>query len=1126
MRDPILSNMNTKQCKENLDHLRSEEDANFLTHLSFQLAELDAGEDSVPLLLHSIKEHTKAVFSSYTDYDKERNALIVRKTEMDGNLYKLISKVGGEKLLNTVSLLDEQSYNRILNEPVGIYNSLTELTHGGVSHLVDRAIKQLTSYVRFYKIAHVLSGKLYGSTVLGFKKHQPLPSNEFLKSFAYLAALALRRKIAESALLESETKFRQITNNLMDVVYTADLKMNITFVSPSVQKLTGESPEQFLQRTIHEIHPPETIKKFLHTLEEEIKNESVPGINKNRSRILEGEQYRADGSLVQISEHVSFLRDDTGKAIGLIGVTRDITERKKAEARMTRLTQCMLNFGNDKNANINSLVALCGESFDAVCSLYNRLDSGMLCSIGKWNTPDDYISVDKPDGHICYDVIQNAGQDILHIGNLDQTPYFESDPNVKAYNLKTYLGIPVLCNEQAVGSLCLVYQSSFSPTANDLDFFKLISYAISNEEERKLDELELNKSNQLLREIADNMFDPVVLTNTDGRIIFSTKAIQLLGYNREDFVGEYIQDFIHPDDLPLVASKVKSIIESGEVDHFEAQYRCADGNYAWIEFIGKMLMTPGKDQAQLLFCGRITTERKESELKLKESEEKYRLLAENAMDVIWTMDINGKYLYISPSVIKNRNFTFEEIQNQTFEEALTPESARFANLLLEETRKTIASGKKPTPESIILEQYCRDGSTVWTEIMISAVYDENDQFLHFLGVTRDITTRKKAEDELVHAKERAEESNRLKSAFLANVSHEIRTPMNGILGFLDLLRNMDINGEEQHKYIEIVNKSGQRLLNTINDIIEISRIESGQLQVNPEKTDVYEIMHFFFDFFKKETADKNISLRIGQEIKGNQAVMIVDKHKLDCILTNLIKNAIKFTHQGYIEIGNYIQGNNVVFYVKDSGIGIPSEQLPIIFDRFVQANMENKPQQDGSGLGLAIVKAYVEMQNGQVWVDSVLGEGTTFSFSLPYLAQIPHPAQTEAVISGSDDIPDNVSILLAEDDEISYLYLERILNKEGVTLFHAWNGLETVNMLRENPAVSLVLMDIRMPGMNGLDATRKIRTFNPDVPIIAQTAYALTGDREIAIEAGCTDYITKPLNREDLLLLIRKYTST
>jgi PAS domain S-box-containing protein len=387
-----------------------------------------------------------------------------------------------------------------------------------------------------------------------------------------------------------------------------------------------------------------------------------------------------------------------------------------------------------------------------------------------------------------------------------------------------------------------------------------------------------------------------------------------------------------------------------------------------------------------------------------------------------------------------------------------------------------------------------------------------------------VKSRLEKEQKLISAKEKAEESDRLKSSFLANMSHEIRTPMNGIIGFLELLREPDLSEENKTAYINIVTQSGHRLLETINDIIEISKIEAGELKINISPVNISELMGYYHGFFRQQTDQKGLNFSISNHLPDDIVSFQTDRNKLESIITNLIKNAVKFTSAGSVEFGCFIKADDIVFFVKDTGIGIPSDKIDAIFDRFVQVDHSVTRPQEGSGLGLSIVKAYIEMLNGRIWVDSGHGKGSTFSFSVPFIPVAESKPVDKTKNHLLEGIDSKATILIVEDDYSSSLYLKKLLSDNRVTILHCINGSDAIKVVRENPDISIILMDIRLPGMSGLEATQQIRDFNKVIPIIAQTAYSLSGDREIAINAGCTDYISKPVNRNELHRLINKYT--
>jgi signal transduction histidine kinase len=379
--------------------------------------------------------------------------------------------------------------------------------------------------------------------------------------------------------------------------------------------------------------------------------------------------------------------------------------------------------------------------------------------------------------------------------------------------------------------------------------------------------------------------------------------------------------------------------------------------------------------------------------------------------------------------------------------------------------------------------------------------------------------------ELISAKEQAEKSDHLKSSFLTNMSHEIRTPMNGILGFAELLKEPNLTGEEQQEFIKIIQISGTRMLNTINNIVDISKIESGLIKVDIKEWNINEQIEIIYKFFKPEVESKGIQFLLKNGLQSKEAIIKTDPEKIFAILTNLVKNAIKFTNEGSIEFGYKKKEKYLEFFVKDTGVGIPKNQMELIFERFRQGSESFDRNYEGSGLGLSITKSYVEMLEGKIWVESEEGKGSIFYFTIPNNSVLEEKNTINNAVTSKDRdiLIKKLKILVVEDDEISYSLMPRTLQKISYEILHAKTGIEAIESCRNNPDIDLVLMDIRMPVMDGHKATRQIRQFNKDVIIIAQTAYAFSGDNEKAIEAGCNDYISKPINKTLLYELINKH---
>lgn len=381
----------------------------------------------------------------------------------------------------------------------------------------------------------------------------------------------------------------------------------------------------------------------------------------------------------------------------------------------------------------------------------------------------------------------------------------------------------------------------------------------------------------------------------------------------------------------------------------------------------------------------------------------------------------------------------------------------------------------------------------------------------------------------IRQQEKAQLADKLKSAFLANMSHEIRTPMNGILGFAELLKEPNLSGQEQKEFIGIIEKSGKRMLNIINDIIDISKIEAGLMMVDLAAADINEQVDYVYTFFKPETEKKGIKLSIKKSLPSDEAVIKTDHEKLYAILINLVKNAIKYTSEGSIEFGynKKVDHDSVVleFYVKDTGIGIPKDMHEAIFERFIQADITDKNAYQGAGLGLAISKAYVEMMGGKIRVESGHDKGATFYFTIPYnteSGELYVPQKTSPCGEGIEQI-NKLKILIVEDDAASDMLITREIRSCTREIIKAGTGVAAIEACRNNRDIDLIFMDIQMPEMDGYEATREIRKFNKDVVIIAQTAFALSGDREKSLEAGCNDYISKPIHNGAILKLIREH---
>ena len=618
----------------------------------------------------------------------------------------------------------------------------------------------------------------------------------------------------------------------------------------------------------------------------------------------------------------------------------------------------------------------------------------------------------------------------------------------------------------------------------------------------------------------ENVQDVFYRINLDGIIQDISPSISYFSEIKRNYlIGTNVSDlYFNADRRQVFLDKIK---KNGEVRDFEVVFKMENGATKVASVNARLIFDENGQPKHIDGALRDITERKIAEESSRESDQKFKKMFDHSPYGKSITQFSGE-VYVNQSFCDMLGYTKEELQFLRWQEITHPDD-------IELTQREIDKLMNGEKEWTRFEKRFKhkNGLIVWAELGSSIYRSIDGEFKYLLTSISDITERKQIIEELIKAKEKAEESDKLKSVFLANMSHEIRTPMNGILGFAQLLKEPQLSLEEQQEYLEIIDKSGKRMLNIINDIVSISKIEAGQMEVFIDETDVNEQVAFIYDFFKPEVEKKGMQLLRTKMLPLNEAVIKSDREKIYAILTNLVGNALKFTHQGFIEIGVEKRGNFFEFFVKDTGIGVPDNQKEIIFTRFRQGNDLIIKPYEGTGLGLSISKAYVELLGGTIWVESELGKGSSFFFTLP---GTPEPEEKPVRRDDDPGIEINqqemsLKILIAEDDEPSVLLLSAALHGIGGEVIIVRTGVEAVEASRNDPDIDLILMDIRMPEMDGYEATRKIREFNKRVIIIAQTAFALIGDGAKAIEAGCDDYISKPVSIKKLHELIGKYFS-
>lgn len=528
-----------------------------------------------------------------------------------------------------------------------------------------------------------------------------------------------------------------------------------------------------------------------------------------------------------------------------------------------------------------------------------------------------------------------------------------------------------------------------------------------------------------------------------------------------------------------------------------------------------------------------------AEKKLKKAKAFAESIISNARDGIVVIDLNGNFVETNKAYREMMGYTQKELHKKNYLE-LVPKKWRERTLNM---FKQLMEGK--LVKHLEQENIRKDGSYFYVSVSASLLGSESGKPNSVMAIITDITERKEHErsledyqkklerkvEERTHAlkkaKEKAERADMLKSIFVANMSHEIRTPLNAIIGFSELLANNNLTKQENKKFIEYIRNSGNNLLSLINDILDFAKIEAGQITINHGDCNICTICNELQATFVNEKNRKrknNLEIKLKKDERVAHCNIIYDAHRLRQILTNIIGNAIKFTDNGYIEFGYKLRdAKSLLFYVTDTGIGIPEDKLEFIFDRFGKLNSNKEQLYGGTGLGLAISKNLVELMGGKIWVESEEGKGSTFYFTVPY-----KPITKKKQVSKQRESHDyynweNKIFLIAEDAEMNYVLLTKILGKTKAKFLRARTGKQAIEIFRQHKNINLILMDMQMPEMNGYQAATEIKKMNNKMPIIAQTALAMSTEKQKSIEAGCDDYISKPYKIYELLSVISKY---
>ena len=921
--------------------------------------------------------------------------------------------------------------------------------------------------------------------------------------------LNISHKQARLALLESEQRYKALFDLSPVGILVQNSNNYIINVNQAYCRITGYDKEQLIGNHISVLVPENDIDSILV---------NTATIFSDSFFSREAECIRRDGSIVNLELTESSIILEKGEN-GIMTIAIDITERKKAEEALRR-----------SEAKYHDL-------FEA------NKDGIAIIPIH----PDDTISKFLEINETGAAMLGYTKQEILDIPILNlEAGFIEEEMIARRENLINY------------GSTS--FETSFIHKSGCLIPVEVKAMIIMFEGNPAImnivREIGERKQTELLQRMLYNIASAAISVNSLEKFFESVSSeLSVMMDTRNFYIAFYdeITGMLHSpfereekqsvkkwpaeksltglviktsEPLLLSREQIREMAEDGLINQIGDPSEIwmgvplKAGNSAFGAIVVQSYDNPEAFNENSLRILEITANELSTFIQRKKAEEETRKLSkaieQNPVAIVIT-DINGTVEYVNPKFTAITHYSPEEIIGKSHG---VLKSGEQPDEVYQELWATISSGKNWQGE---MKNKRKDGSDYWENVVISPIFDESGLITNYVAVKEDITTMKNMIAELSIAKEKAEESDRLKTAFLQNISHEIRTPLNGILGFSELLIQDWTTAEEKVEYSEAIRISGKRLIEIISNVLDISIIETRQIILNPSYFDLNALFYELNGFYHSQAAQKSLAFNYFIPESTDGRMIYADRSRINQILSNLLNNAIKFTKQGEIVFGYKQINKEILFSVTDTGVGIKDEYKHRIFTRFYQAEHSSARSYEGAGLGLSISHGLVQAMGGKIWFESNEGEGTTFFFSIPVAGATVYEDEQS---TGSSWHKQSDIVMIAEDDYTSYRLLLTTLKKWNIGVLRAETGVQAVEMVRANKQIKLVLMDIKMPEMDGFEATQIIKSLRPDLPVVIQSAYAFKDDNEKAFAYGCDDFITKPISTEKLFALLERFLGT
>ena len=942
------------------------------------------------------------------------------------------------------------------------------------------------------------------------------------------------KKRIENNLIESEYRYKNLLEQAGDAMYLSDFEGNILEVNQKSIEYTGYSRAELLSMKVGDL---DVVTPNLND------QKKVWNLLKTKSNIsLETVHKRKDGTIFNIEIRVGIIKVK-GESL-VLGFARDITKRIKSEAENKKLSIAV-----EQSANTIIITNVQGDI--------------------EYTNP----KFTELTGYTAEEVV---GKKTTILKSGFQSNEFYDNLWCDINNGKTWKG--QFLNKAKNGDLFWV-QSSITPIKNEEG--KIINFLAIKEDitDIKKAEKKLSSANKII--IAKEKYlNNILQTANEGFWIIDTNTISidvnikmcdLLGYKKEEIIGKSIFEFVDKENELIFKNELKKrslgLSTSYEIELLKGNgkkiiclfktspiYNNENerlGSFALVTDISILKKSSNKLKKTNKDLKKLSNELVEKNDMLVETNKRIvnlfeqipvSILEEDFSEVLELLNSKKattqnfeKYLDENPDFVKHctskikildvneasLNLFGVKNKEQLIKHLRSTNNTKSYNALKQEFLAISNNQKEFRTEAEFVDV---DGNIIYALVKLAIINNKGSAIASII----DITQIKNVEKELIISKEKAEESNRLKTEFLNNMSHEIRTPMNGILGFSQLLNNEELTSIKRKYYISIIQNSGNQLLNVIDDILEISRLGTKQVKLIEKEVCLNDLLLKLFSIFDLKAKENKIPLYIKNGLSDKESTILTDKTKLEKIISNLLENALKFTNKGYISFGYLLVNNNIDIFVKDTGIGIKYDKQDIIFERFSQEEKELSKNIGGLGLGLSIAKENTELLGGEISVESTKWKGSTFKVSIPY-KPVNKICEEKKINEKEKEMDTKFNILVVEDEEVNYLFIEILLTEKlnlNCSILHAKDGKEAVEICQNNTNIDFVLMDINMPIMNGYDATKSIKKLVPNLPIIAQTAYSTPEDKEKAFNAGCNDFITKPISKQVLNSVIQKYLIT